>query len=102
MNEWMVGAVVLPVLAGIFKNELGGLWKAWSVYKARPFDNDRDPDTPSTCELFNASSGLWEPVEIERYRMSLKKGERGVFLRYPDGTREKISLVEWAGMRKRK
>lgn len=102
MNEWLIAAVVLPVVAGIFKTELRNLWKAWSVYRARPFDEDRDPNTPSTCELFNGAAGTWEPIEIEKYQMSLKKGNRGVFVKYPNGEREKVSLVDWADMRKRK
>lgn len=102
MNEWIIGAVLLPVIAAVFKKEIGGLWKAWSIYRARPFDEDRDPNTPSTCQVLNGATGKWGDIIIEQYVMSLKKSKRGVYLKYPTGEREKISLLDWADMRKRK
>ena len=101
MDSFMVSAVALPVVAGIFKNEISNLFKALDAYTSRPFDTDRNPDTPEVCELLNGATGQWGKIEIERYKMSLSKSKRGVFIKYPGGQQEKISLVAWAKMRKR-
>jgi hypothetical protein len=93
--------VILPVLAGIFKNEIGMLFKSWNAYRNRPFDTDGDPETPETCEILNGATGEWVPVEILRYCWSPKATKRGVWIKYADGGVEKFKLVDWADMRKR-
>lgn len=101
MENWIWGVIVLPVVIGVFKSELASLWTAWSVYHARPFDDDGNPDTIFNCEVFNGSNGEWVPVKIVGYRMSLNKNKRGVWVEYENGTKERIPLVKWANVRVR-
>jgi len=101
IDNFVIGAVVLPVLIGLFKTELGNLLKAWRIYRARPFDKDRDPLTADKCQVLCGATGDWKDITILKYQMSLSAGKRGVFIQHADGGKEKVSLLEWASMRKR-
>ena len=100
-NNWLWIAVILPVLIGFFKTEIGRLLAAWSVYRLRAFDADGNPATSDHVQLLNGATGEWGDAVIERYVFSLSARTRGVYIRYPDGGREKVSLLTWAGFRKR-
>ena len=84
-----------------FKNEIGNLLKAWKVYSLRSFDQDGNPLTSDKAQLLNNATGQWGDIIIEKYVFSFNARTRGVYIRYPDGGREKIALVDWANMRKR-
>ncbi len=105
MNEltgnWLWVVVILPVLIGFFKTEIGRTLTAWNVYRLRAFDMDGCPGTPDRVQLLNGATGAWGDAIIEKYIFSFSAKTRGVYLRYPDGGREKVSLVAWAGFRKR-
>lgn len=106
INQFLLGTVLFPLLAALFKNEISNLYKSWTIYNARPFDADRDPNTPDRCQLHSAATGNWSNILIERYCFSLNQNEAGVYIRHllPDGktSAERIPLLAWAGMRKRK
>jgi hypothetical protein len=103
-----ISTLLLSIVAAMFKRELTNLYQSWSIYNSRPFDQDRQPDTPDHCQLYNPSTGGWEDILIEKYQFSFKQDERGVFIchQVTDGqttrlSRERIPFDEWAKMRKR-
>jgi len=106
---WLgIGAAFVSFVVGLFKKEIATMWKAWKVYKSRPFDSDRDPDTPDRCEVLggNAQGGTeWKEVEIVKYKMSRNADLRGVYINHllDSGKKaaEKIPLVTWGDLRKR-
>ena len=100
MNNWIVAAIILPVLINIFKAEIGGLFTAWNVYRLRAFDADGNPATSDRVQILCRATGEWVDATI-KYKFSLSTKKRGVYLRYPDGGREKIGLIAWANLRKR-
>ena len=102
------GTLLLPLVVALFKREIGSLYQSWAIYNSRPFDQDRKPDTPDKCQLYNSATGKWEDILIERYQYSWKQDKRGVFIGHPvaqgDTTqwaRERIPFDVWASMRKR-
>lgn len=103
MNDtsWVWSLVLFPILIGFFKNEIGNLLTAWNVYRLRAFDIDGNPDTEDVVQLLNGATGEWGDAVIERYCFCLSAKKRGVYLRYPDGGREKVGFITWAGFRKR-
>jgi len=100
MNNWLVAAIIFPVVAGFFKTEIGNLLKAWSVYHLRAFDVDGNPATSDRVQILCDATGKWVDAKIQ-YRFSFSAKKRGVYLMYPDGGREKVSFLTWAGLRKR-
>jgi len=100
-NNWIIGVIILPVLVGLFKTEIGKIFTAYNVYRLRAFDADGNPSTADTVQLLNGATGEWGDAIIEKYVFSLSAKKRGVYLLYPDGGREKVSLLDWATWRKR-
>jgi len=100
-GSWLWVMVLLPVLVAIFKTELGKIFTAWNIYRLRAFDLDGNPGTEDQLQLLNGATGEWSDAIIEQYVFTLSSKTRGVYLRYPDGGREKVSLITWAGFRKR-
>lgn len=109
-NFWFA-TFLLPLLAVLLKSEIANLYKSWTVFHRRSFDQDRDPDTPDSCQVYDDATGQWNDVLIVRYGFALDKNKRGVFVLHPvDGklgkdkqwAAERISLLVWADMRKRK
>lgn len=100
-SNWLWAAVVFPVLIGFFKNEIGKIIKSWNIYRLRSFDLDGNPFTEDHLQILNSATGQWGDITIERYIFSMSSRTRGVYLRYPDGGREKVSFILWAGFRKR-
>ena len=100
-GNWLWAVVVLPVLVGIFKAEIGKLFTVWNIYRLRAFDKDRDPNTPDQVELLNEATGQWGKVTIQRYIFCVSAARRGVYLLYLDGGKEKVSFLVWASFRKR-
>lgn len=109
-NFWL-GTLLLPLVAVLLKSEIANAYKSWTVFNSRSFDEDRDPDTPDSCQVYNSATGQWNDVLIVRYGFALNKNKRGVFVLHPvDGklgsgkewAAERISLLAWADMRKRK
>lgn len=99
--DGLIKVLIIPVVLGFFKTEIANLITAWNVYRKREFDRDGDPDSPDKAQLLNGSTGQWGDITIEKYVFSLNSAERGVYVLYPDGGRERISLINWAKMRKR-
>ncbi|MGA1624310.1 MAG: hypothetical protein ACO4AJ_01535, partial [Prochlorothrix sp.] len=62
INQFLLGTVLFPLLAALFKNEISNLYKSWTIYNARPFDADRDPNTPDRCQLHSAATILGHHV----------------------------------------
>lgn len=106
INKFVLGTVLLPLLAALFKNEISSLYRTWVLYKNRDFDADRDPNTPEFCQLHNPGTGSWSDIQIQRYCFSLNQNKSGVYIRHllADGktAEERIPFVVWDGMRKRK
>lgn len=100
MNNWLIAAILFPVAAGFFKTEIGNLLKAWSVYRSRAFDVDGNPATSGRAQIMNGATGVWVDVTLV-YKFSLSAKKRGVYLTYPNGAKEKVGLMVWAGFRKR-
>lgn len=99
-TNWLWAVVVLPVIAGIFKSEIGKFFTAWNVYRLRSFDVDGNPATSDEVEIFNGATGKWGKVEV-KIRFSMSSRIRGAYIYYPGGELEKVSLIEWAKFRKR-
>ena len=95
-SNWIWITVVIPVVIGMFKTELGNLLKAYRTYKLRVFE------VGSKAQLFNGAAGCWGGiVSIEDYKFSLSAATRGVYIRHEDGGAEKVGILEWATWRKR-
>jgi len=101
MNEYIIGMVLIPVVIGLFKTEVSNIFRAWRIYVARPFDKDRNPNTSDTCQILCTSTGKWIDITILKYVMSFSAGKRGVYIKYSNKSEEKLSLLDWANMRKR-
>jgi len=99
--NWVMVAIILPVLAGMFKAEIGNLIKVWNIYRLRSFDEDGNPATSDRVQILNGATGVWGDAIIEKYVFSLSSKKRGVYLLYPDGGKEKVGFLTWAGFRKR-
>jgi hypothetical protein len=100
-----VGVAVGAVILAMFKDETINGVKALRVFHARPFDKDRDPDTPDRCQLFNEATGEWDDIIILKYKFSFNPDIRGAYIAHLLGetymAKEKIPLVKWVDMRKR-
>lgn len=108
-NFWL-STIIFPLLVILLKKEITNLYKSWSVFQTRPFDEDRDPSSPDSCQVYNDATGEWNDILIARYSFSFDKNKRGVFVFHPiDGqlgadkewAAERIPLLIWADMRKR-
>lgn len=103
-RDWHT-AILIPAAAAFFKEELNSFLDDWRIYHSRPFDKDRNPNTPDYCQLFYEATGQWKMVAIERYTFGILPSARKVWIRHPipDGrwAQEKISLSKWAQLRKR-
>lgn len=100
-SNWFLVMIILPVLVGFFKTEIGNLLTAWNVYRLRAFDADGNPNTSDRVQILNGATGKWGNATIEKYKFCLSSRRRGVYLLYPDGGREKVSFIHWAAFRKR-
>lgn len=109
-NFWLA-TIILPLFAILLKSEIVDLYISWTVFKSRSFDEDRDPDTPDRCQIYDEATGQWHDVLISHYAFSLDKNKRGVFVFHPvDGklginkkwAAERIPLLAWAKLRTRK
>ena len=49
MNNWLVVAIVLPLIIGFFKTEIGNLIIAYNVYRLRAFDADGNRQPVTGC-----------------------------------------------------
>lgn len=112
--SWMWTLVLVPVIVAAFKNEIGGIWEDWRIYKNRLYDKDGQPDSADFCQLCNASTGKKFICIIERYKfwpdlafkwkvLPYLKCERGLYIAIvnPGGkTMDKkfISFKAWRGM----
>jgi len=93
-NEWILMAVVVPILAAFFKNEIVTFFTDWSVYRNRAFNvGDR-------VELFNPNVGGWTTVEILDYDFDFSPIERVVVILHPGGQIERVPFISWSLMRK--
>ena len=98
-NNWFIGIILIPVVIGIFKSEIGRLFTSWNIYRLRIFDVDGDPNTPDQVQLF--SGGKWNTVVIVKYCMWVRTSSRGVHIKYSNGSVRKFSFLEWKAQPKR-
>ena len=101
IDNYVVAAIVLPAIVAVFKTQITNLFTAWSIYHLRTFDLDGNPDTPDKVQIMHRDTGEWIDVIIEKYLFWSTAKKRGVYLLYPDGGRERVSFIVWAGFRKR-
>lgn len=105
-NDWIVALVVAPVLLGFlrtaFSSEIEYWIGAYSAYRLRPFDLDRDPRTHDWCYLRDGASGEWSVVSLS-HRLSFSRGQNGVFVHYYDPASdwelvrvERVPFSEWS------
>ena len=96
MNETnLIYLAVVSVLLGFFKAELGKIFTALGVYLRREFmPGDQ-------VFVLNGATGCWGMITIDKYRFSLIATKRGVYVIHSDGGLERVSLLAWAGIRKR-
>lgn len=87
------------------KSHIIDFFTAVHAYHVRPFDTDRNPNTPELAQLFNPGPGTWDDIEITKYVFSIWRSKRGVYVEFilPDGKRAatKYQLADWAKMTKR-
>ena len=102
-NDWFLVLVVTPVLLGFlrsaFSSEIEYWVGAYTAYRLRPFDLDRDPRTHDWCYLRDDASGEWSVVSLT-YRLSFSRGGNGVFVHYYDSDWdllrvERVPFSEW-------
>jgi hypothetical protein len=78
------------------KTEVANIIKAYRVFKSKKFPSG------SKVQLLNEATGKWGYiVTVEKYIFSLNSDRRGVYIRYSDGGKEKISILKWFSWRKR-
>lgn len=99
LNNWLVAVVILPFVLGMFKAEIGRLITAYNVYRLRAFDLDGNPATSDEVQILNEATGEWIYVSVT-FKFCLSARKRGVYMRYRNGAKEKVSFVVWASMRK--
>lgn len=92
--------VLFPTIVTTFKDAVARWYNEASVYLIRPFDTDRDPNTPEICRVTNAD-GKRELVVIHRYKyFGLSAATRGVWYSYVTDNGEycedcHVTLTEW-------
>jgi hypothetical protein len=103
--EWGWLTILLPVLIGIFKQEIGEIIFAYQSYSKRSFDADGNPNTPDAVQILNEATGDWERATIKKWVFSLDSTKRGIYLLWPcrNGAvaAERLSFQKWKAMRKR-
>lgn len=100
-NDWFLMIVILPVIIGFFKKEIGDFLTAWKAYRLRSFDADGNPNTSDRVQILCGATGTWVDAIILKHVFSLSPKKRGVYIMYPDGGREKIGWLVWITLRKR-
>ena len=95
MQDWMWAVIVMPIVIGFFKNEIGTIFTAMVVYLRREFSPG------DTVRMHNPATGGWGDVLIVDYKFRFSSATRGVYVRHDDGGVERIPLVTWGQMRKR-
>ena len=103
--NWLWITLVLPVVVGIFKNEIGRFFSDYTVYKNRRFDNDGDPGTGEYCYIQSGATGEYVKVYIDEYEFGLVPSKRKVITHQkdPDGDENKVIVVpylytQWVSM----
>ena len=93
-NNWIWIAIILPVIVGLFKSEIGSFLLDLKIYKTKEFSEGDE------VELLNTSLGKWGKVIILDYTFSLSPHHRVVTFQHTDGHIEHIPFKIWASMRK--
>jgi len=101
-GAWVWTVLLLPVLVGVFKSEIGKIITSWRIYRSRPFDTDRDTDTPEICMLGNPATGGSSYCVILDYIFWAKSVNRGVDVAIisPDFTgmtKRHFTFADWGG-----
>jgi hypothetical protein len=100
-HNWFLTLIIFPILINFFKKEIVYLLTVYNIYRLRAFDIDGNPSTEDIVQILCIATGKWKDAIIEKYVFSFSAKTRGVYLRYPDEGREKISFLVWATLRKR-
>jgi len=103
--NWLWITLVLPVIIGIFKNEIGRFFSDYTVYKNRAFDADGDPGTGQHCYVQSGATGEYVKVYVDEYQFGLAPSKRKIITHQkdPDGDQGKVIIVPysytiWASM----
>lgn len=80
--NWLWFTLVVPVVMGIFKSEIGALFRDYSVYRHRMFDEDGDPATGEPCHIL--IKGEWKKIMVAEYQFGLSPAKRRVITYQPD------------------
>lgn len=98
-------AVILPFMALSLKKELMEALEDWGIYKHRPFDLDRDPESEEVCLMPRGDTGSFTVlVVIHEYSYSFwRPTDRNVRFSYVVKGQLKtrtVSLKEWKSLPK--
>ena len=76
--EWMLTILIIPVLIGFFKTQIGNFLEDYMVYKNRNFDSDNNPATGQDCMLQSPATGEFSMITIDLYEFSIFPAKRRV------------------------
>ncbi len=103
--NWLWITLVLPVVVGIFKHEIGRFFSDYTVYKNRRFDSDGDPGTGQHCYVQSGATGEYVKIYVDEYTFGLAPSSRKVITQQkdPEGDEWKVIVVpysytQWASM----
>lgn len=85
-----LSAVTVAALKQAFGDYVAYLIEAFLYMRRRPWDENRDPDEPDKCQVFNDASGEWQDIYIYDYKFGLNRHKNGVYIAYPVYSKEEI------------
>ncbi len=95
MDKMFWGAILLPVLIGVFKSELLELYADYRIWKNRAVKEG------DLVELLNPNTGSWTEVEVIDYTFGLMVTDRVVWFKHVGSGRvEAVPFKVWSGFRK--
>jgi len=81
---WGWTVVLLPVLIGVFKSQIGEFIGDYMLYRNRRYDSDGDPGTGQWCMVQSAATGEWCRAFVEKYTFSIfRPSKRLVHVWFP-------------------
>lgn len=80
--HWFWFTLVVPIIVGIFKSEIAGLFRDYAIYRHRMFDEDGDPATGEPCYIFIKDKFI--KVMVAEYQFGLSPAKRRVITHQPD------------------
>jgi len=99
--NWLWGLILVPVIAGIFRSELGEAFETYRIYKCGMMDSDGNPKTMEKIWIHYYGTDIWELITVVHYQWGIMRHQRFVRIMDSDGDCENISLLSWSSMRKK-